>query len=676
MDLQESTAKHTVSADGQDPARIVVTDVVVIAPGANKARGFDRAHALLQNGRTVRLVGEGVSFAQAWPAWVQSSSGLLLTELGAYCSGDMARTCDGVRAGIVGWLRNIYGSALPGFDADVFYGDSLQRLFDEHVHFSLALPNIVKLDGPRRYHYVGAEWIALENLRALVEQAGGSLQAPPRRVSRVWPIKAAAVGCIMFAGTFVEQLRRYIAERPSRVRLRELRQQQNHLPTPALWVCMTPDWPRVNRHLIESIVSPLLKYGDSLGVLMQGKLIPGERQEFNMRRRVKGELWPGLGPVKRAFDRCTIEQVGCAESFAEFLRAAVSTFRGSMRAVTRIASGSNYIDFGALHYDVSSRLPALMKLVTQDLFNAVLVHQATLAATRRRSLSGAKVVISGPLVIAPQILVAQILEQAGATTIDFVHGTMGNRLPYRREVCSIRCVWTHADTESYADTRKNIVAGMPRVIFPNQRPAGYHARRVLFVTNYLHRDTVIGSDHPLWVYQDELMRCVSVVRERFGDRFQFRWRPHPADSEEAIVASMAGYEGIERSKGQTLAQDAAWADIAISSVSSAAIELLFADIPVFLHVRPTVAETPDVRYFAPTRCFCRANEILPEFARCVALLDAGNPEAGDAEALRPERDTLAALFGPSREPKRVYDWLQEQLHSPALQTGLNQFVPK
>jgi hypothetical protein len=653
MDLQESVVKFTAAPGNVDPASVVVTDVVVIEEGTPVSRGFERARTLLEEGRTVRLVGDSVTFPQSWPAWVRSSRGLLLTESGGYCTADMASTADAVRTGITDWLETLFSGSLPGFSARMFYGDALLRMFYRNTFFVPMITNIVRHEGARRYHYVGAESFALEYLRAEAESAGGALQAPRRRRSWIWPLKAGLFGLGMLAAVLLDQTLQYAAEGRSRKRLRQLRLEQKGRH-PRLWACMTPDWLRGNRHIVESVVRPALAYGEPVGVLMHGKLIPGLRHEFHMRRHVGRELWPALGPVLGNLDRCVIEQVGRAESLGEFLTAAALTCRGSLRAIMRIAANSSYLDFGALHFNLADVLPATMKFVTQDMFNAIMGHRAVRAAVRRQNFIGSYAVISGPLMAASVLLLNDELLKAGARTVDFGHGTMGNRFSIRHEVCSIRCLWTDAERKTYDDSRSDAVAGMPRNIARNKREPGHKAQRILFLTNYVHRDDRMGSRFPLKPYLEEILSCITLIRNEFGDRFQFRWRPHPADSEEEIMQTLANWEDLQLSRGVPLAEDTAWADVIVSSVSSAAVESVFAGVPVFLQVRPSLTFTPDAQCFASERRFVRADEFLPNFKNCVALLDAGNPKATE-----PERETLVSLFGPSGEPRDMFDWLQE-----------------
>src|SRR5687767_3487451 len=74
-DADEGRSKKLPSAPGA---------VVVVPPTAPLSAGFSRARELLAIHGVVRLVGTGVTLKSNWPAWAPTTSGLQLTELGAY----------------------------------------------------------------------------------------------------------------------------------------------------------------------------------------------------------------------------------------------------------------------------------------------------------------------------------------------------------------------------------------------------------------------------------------------------------------------------------------------------------------------------------------------------------------------------------------------------------------
>jgi len=160
------------------------------------------------------------------------------------------------------------------------------------------------------------------------------------------------------------------------------------------------------------------------------------------------------------------------------------------------------------------------------------------------------------------------------------------------------------------------------------------------MTNYVHRDDTIfqtGLDS----YQDEVL---DVIHRR-ADRYTFRWRPHPADSPSLIARCAVGLPA-EVSLGRPIAEDLAWADVVVSTLSTAVLEALLLDLPVLIHVTPDFEGLPIAAPFSPKRSFCLA-------ADGVEKLDAVVRQLADPDLLRPERATRSVLFGASQEPRRL-----------------------
>lgn len=455
-------------------------------------------------------------------------------------------------------------------------------------------------------------------------------------------------------------LLRFARERRARARLRQLHQQA--APAAPTWVVLMPQWYRANRPILESVVKPALERGAAVGVLLFGRLEPGMRSESNLRRRVGDELWPGLGPLLPELGRCPVDQVSSAESLAALGTLLARAARFSARALLRLARHSPRLHVGALHFNLDSRPAELAKLATQDVIHALLASAAARAAVARQAFRGATVVLPGPITDPTEVIANAALQRAGAFTIEFMHGSVGSGWLACSYVgaASQRCMWTEADAAAQRDLGfPTIVAGMPATVTPQRREAGQRATRVLIASNYVHRDTAENGRFPTRVFQEELLEVVAVLREEFGLRFAFRWRPHPADKEALVAATLARYPGVELSRGRELAEDAAWADIIVSSLSSVVAEVLPADVPLFVHVLPMLAETHDVACFDQERCFFRAAELRLPFRRCVAALD-----ARDVDALAPERRARVALFGSSGTPISLDAWLQRRGAAP------------
>ena len=480
------------------------------------------------------------------------------------------------------------------------------------------------------------------------------MQTRSQHNSWLWALAFPLTGCVAFVGTFLDQLRAYVREAPSRAKIRQLRSREDHGRMSRFWVVLVPDWIRINFHVLESIVKPALQNGEPVGVLLTGTLQPGARTESNMRTRIGSEVWPGLGLLQKRIEEFEFDQVISPESTIEFLTVLGRAARQSVRVLFRLASHPARISLGAFHFDLARHKWQLAKLATKDVWTAVTAERATKAAIHRHSFAGTKVVLvsacSSSLAVADLIL-----QSAGALTVDFAHGSPVSCLTDTPSVSSIKCVWTLADASPIGILgQRAVVAGLPRTVTKNSRPPGYKVTNILITSNYATLDSLIGDSLPFLPYQEDLLAVIRFIRERYGKRFQFRWRPHPADLEWAVRNTLKRYQDVDLSRGRALAEDAAWSDLIVTSSSSVVPQLLLAEVPIFLHVRPSLLHAAEVEYFSSERKFFSAQDLIQAFSQCVARLDIGNPSALD-----PEKHTRIAFFGATAEPASLFDTLND-----------------
>lgn len=138
-------------------------DVVLVPPAADLAAGFVLAQRLARDGRSVRLIGDGVTCERNWPPGLARGghapagggatppTALTLTELGAYRSGDVIPPTRAVQEAMSRWLDELFGSVVPELPAgQVFWGTALVRLFRANVEAASWLARLAEVHGSPR----------------------------------------------------------------------------------------------------------------------------------------------------------------------------------------------------------------------------------------------------------------------------------------------------------------------------------------------------------------------------------------------------------------------------------------------------------------------------------------------------------------------------------------------
>jgi hypothetical protein len=173
----------------------------------------------------------------------------------------------------------------------------------------------------------------------------------------------------------------------------------------------------------------------------------------------------------------------------------------------------------------------------------------------------------------------------------------------------------------------------------------------LILTNYFHREIVVPHGGTKRApYQRELLEIPERLRTAVPDwPLEFRWRPHPAEMPELVRRAHGELEDIELSQARTLEEDLAWADLVVSAHSSAAAQAIFVGLPVFVHLRPELVDSPFTAYVSESRGFQSAQEAANGIVPCLrALADR------DSEVLAPERQAQRALAG-GPKPLGLFD---------------------
>lgn len=656
--LREKLERYSRRPDGAAVNEAQAEELVVLVPpravgeAINTERaplgiGFELARSLLDQGQRVRLVAHGATIRGAWPKWAASADRLTLTELGAYRIGNPSEETRALAADVRAWLDRLFEGAVEGVGGgSIFYasagGRFLQALFEAvpYVH------GLAEAHPSARFDCIDPDWVGLRLLERRIEPEGGRPKRPQAPASAAWPLKVGAHFAYRFGRAAAGQVRNFLRSAPSRRRLAKLRARKP-AEDPSVWLVMVPDWKRINRHVVDGVVVPALEHGEPLGVLLCTTLLPGERFDHALGERRGSKLWPALDLLGTSLEGIAIDQVVGPEDWGGLIRLLLRGAGRSAAIAFRLARSSPLLSSGSLQLDLSPHLPAVAALGTTDVLQALAAADAVAAAKRRHDFSGAAVVFAA-LNLVETTTVDQLLQRAGGTTVDFVHGAGGDNWYGMTEThASYRAVWTRTD----AETCRKLGATPLVVRLPGCRqPSGQGAagnRKVLVLTNYVHVDTA-AAGYPLEPFQTELLEAIGLLASAFPGSLEFRWRPHPNDDRAMIERALRRAPGLDLSLDQPMERDIDWADIVITSPSSTVPQALLAGRPVFVHVPPALRCLTDIEAIHPDRSFFYANELVTRMQRFLAAA------AEDARrALAPERETFAALFDDS--PDKLAD---------------------
>ncbi len=614
------------------------TEIIIVPTGSDINRGFGIAKNLLSQNLKVRIIGDGVTMPTGHPAWVYETKNLWLTELGAYETEKILETKQIFGKEIKAWLRHLLGEIIPGYDSgELFYGSAVYR-FLNGKGLSGGIPTlheIIAFNGAKNYYYLEDELTNLWQFKHLVEYFGGTLNYPKSLHS--WgKLKILILGFSMMLVVLFRQIGFYLREKPSRTELRRIRKHDRSKRKTLTWTALAADWERMNLPIINSVALPVLERGESLGILLVGRLVPGKRLELNHKNSGR-ELWSGLNKLKEYLPNCQIDQVATVESLTEFFRVVLKFVKKSSRIIIRAAVNSRKSKQKLLNIDFAAYSLDSAKLITHDIFMALLGEKATNEVISRYDFKESQVFasLSG---LMPYAATDIMLQRAGATTIDFQHGVPQLWKGLVPTPSSVRQVFVKPELLPNPNPEQRvIVSETPVLTSANSDRNRGKARNILVLTSYIYGDWAFkNSFRP---FHDELIDVIPTVRELFPGRFQFRWRPHPMYPGKAINETLEKIEDVELSKQTTLDEDLTWGDIVITNFSTVLADALQFDVPIFLHVLPS-DDFPSALCFAPSRRFFRCSEIRLPFVECVNKLD-----SGDSEALIFERQTREAWFG-------------------------------
>ena len=564
-----------------------------------------------------------------------------MTELGAYLDRPLPEETAEERKDLRRWLTGIFGKLvddLPG--ADVFYGSAATRLFQPALDAAPFVNGLLRTHPGADFHCTDSRWVGARMLG--IKNRSGHKAG--------FAVRLATKAIAASLGNLYLQAKEWRAGAKPRQLLRELVARDS--PDPNLWVALVSDWPRFNRHLIDGVVMPARESGRSIGVLLLSTVLLGTRNERNLAEREGTAQWPGLGPLATEVSTLPLDQLvtptEALPTLAVLARAAVASARATAHAV---ASGPS-VRLGAGTVDLSLHVWELAKLLTIDVHRALAAARATDTFAQRASLRDRCVLLSAGS-LSPYSAADLALQRAGAITVEVYHGAgMEGWIGGQESRSNWRALFTAADAETVSSLgQKAVVGGMPRRQSPRAvRPP--RPPRVLFLSNYCHRDYEVEGRFSFECFQNELLSVSELVSARFPE-IELRWRPHPADNEAAIARSQERFPRVRRTTNKSLEADFEWADVLVSSMSTTVLEGLFLDLPVFIHIPPEYRAGPNARRYDPRRVFFYRDEGIEKLAPIVdALLQKREVDVSI------EARTRTAFFGPSGQPESLIEALR------------------
>ena len=464
-DLARRVEAQFVSPAG---ATIASPDRIVIVPaGESIASGFSRARARLESGDAVRILGCGITYPETWPAWAKEEGNLSLAELGVYEGRTRMEASRPLAASLRTWCDRVFDGVIPGLDgADVFSSGAAGRLLQDVMDCAALVEGVKAVHPEATIEAIDPAWAGSALLTA--EDAAHS------KARRLVLPAVVALGVVASALRALRDFRRGAASR--------LKMQENSLErSPAIWLALTPDWLRANKHLVDTLGTEALARGESVGVLLIGSWGVGARDERS--QSIRGtELWPGLGTLRDHFPgRVCVAGAVMPDRFGKLittiLHGAVASLRATVRAL-RLGSPPHGRD----------KPMELAKLLSHDVVSAVLAAEAAQQA-RQALAPDARIIFCGaslPTHAAPE----RVLHRLGVATAEYMHGLGSDSWHGMAESrVDTRFVWSLTDAKGLLPTAQtNVVAGLPAS--PSQA-RGQGLRKIAILTNYYHRNIVV-----------------------------------------------------------------------------------------------------------------------------------------------------------------------------------------
>jgi hypothetical protein len=627
--------------NGYDSARSKVDDSL--------ARGFELARPHVGKGR-VRLIGRGATVEEFWPAWVRTADDLVLTEFDAYLPKSRAALLAELVPAAGGWIRDVFGQSLDGCDpAKAFWGSTLTRVLASSFAAWPVVLGLAVHHGRDSLLCGEPKWAGCAALAAAIQARGGDFTLVPSARPRV-PF-AAALAAETVASLGLGAAKRGLEFWREGAARRWIRQQRGRGESPRVWLGVNAGAGFSCRHIVEG-VAPKIPADVEVGVLLHASLAGAADQP---------RPWPILGDLAAACPGGIgrVEQCASVESWRDLAAALWRTSTIAARGVSRIASAGEGLRLGPMLVSLRPQTRNLARLLTMDVLRGIEAAVATRALLAREAMKQSHVVWPHASLVG--VCAADLLVQAaGAHTVDLVHGMLSDAtmmIMFEQTFSTTKALWTEAEAAfcgPFSGAKECRGGFVPRRLASRVGPRPPGPVRVLVATNYLletQREGPVIHES----YQRALMAALVPTAQRLGRRIELRWRPHPSESPSRIAHQLALRPGIfshvSRERG-ALQTDLAWADVVITSVSSAIVEALCHPVAIIVHDIPIYEQDGILASIRRERRFQSSWELAPLVERVVAAL-----EDGDAAVFEPDHASRRAVFGQSGLPHSVGELL-------------------
>ena len=625
--------------------------ILVSTPGSLLETGFQQAQKYLKDGQAVHLVGHGVTLQHVRPEWVSSHSGakFILTELGAYVSEAFVTPWNlALRNAVRKWLGQCFKKAASELEAEEIFLSSVINRFLCLDNDPSRYTSMVKIHADSEFIFTDPYWEG-----AWIHQ---TLEKRTSRAGCLWAqilfaTKIFFLLPIYSCAAIFRILKNYLGSKQG-VRKIAIRREATQKKKPEAWFVLAANNKRINAQLVKHIIHGLPK---AMGLFLSGDLRMLIQKDSDLKSAKSDIFLEGLGDLLKHLEHFSLDQIVWPDSITSIFWCIYQCWVIQIKSVIAVIKQGPFLELGeGVRINFNHYMPQILRILSIDLLSAQIGYETARLIFKRQELEGIPVVFASAN--SPELSTfCWYLAQKGAHCVEHLHGTHAAA----SEASPIKFRWDQSEREtSRLLGEKVIFAGTPPLLDIKRLDRSLHEPvRILFLSNYVHRDSVTQGRYPAFCFQEEMLGTIPLIQTQLFSS-QLRWRPHPADSREAVYKTSEKYKTLNLSLTGTIEKDLNWADIVISSLSTSISQALLMGLPVFVHLIPDFQGSYQTCFISSKRIFFRSNELAPKIIEFLEhYLYRKN------EAFQPEREARVALFGVLERPTGFWDGLSARYDS-------------